>query len=108
VTANAISPSAATRLISGVAPGINLEDYPEMSPDNIAALALYIASPRSSWLSGRVLASRGYEVSLYPNPQAIRKVTAEAPWQVEQMASEIEANFRPVADGLPDSVFVRR
>jgi NAD(P)-dependent dehydrogenase (short-subunit alcohol dehydrogenase family) len=107
VTANAISPSAATRLIAGVAPGMNLEDNPEMSPDNIATLAAYLASDKSDWLSGRVLASRGYEVALYNNPAPIAKVAGDAPWTIEGLAAAAEREFRSLADGLPPSVFVR-
>lgn len=111
VTANAISPSAATRLVATVPSDKSAfkdrpaADDPVRSPDNVAALALYIASERSDWLSGRVLHSGGYEVGLYPNPAIIARVESDAPWTDEQLASHVEERFRPLADGLPPSVF---
>lgn len=110
-TANAIAPSAETRLVAGVPAELRaIKDRPEgsdprRSPDNVAALAIYLASDRSAWLSGRVLASGGYEVGLYPNPEIVRSVESEGPWTHDVLAAQIESEFRPVADGLPRSVF---
>ncbi|MCU1641343.1 MAG: short chain dehydrogenase family protein 39 [Nocardia sp.] len=112
VTANAIAPGAATRLVATIpstrrpggdgAPAVAPID---MSPDNIAPLALYLASERSSWLTGRTLSAQGYEVGLYANPVEIAKVAGDRPWQFENLATEIEGSFRPLADGLPPSIF---
>ena len=46
------------------------------SPDNIAPVALYLASEQSGWLTGRVVSSAGYEVGLYENPQIIRQLSS--------------------------------
>ncbi|MWA01584.1 SDR family NAD(P)-dependent oxidoreductase [Actinomadura sp. LD22] len=111
VTANAIAPSAETRLVAGVPAELRaIKDRPEAtdprrSPDNVAALATYLAGDRSGWLSGRVLSSGGFEVGLYPNPEIVRGVQSEAPWTQEALADKLESEFRPVADGLPPSVF---
>jgi NAD(P)-dependent dehydrogenase (short-subunit alcohol dehydrogenase family) len=112
VTANAIAPGAATRLTATVPAGkrLSLEDVPlagdaEHSPDNIAPVALYLASERSDWLSGRVIKSNGFEVGLYANPEIIRQVRAPEPWEYGRLAESIEASFRPAANGLPRSVF---
>src|SRR5450432_2169468 len=54
VTANAISPGP---------------DGPdEWSPDNVAPVVAYLASERSGFLTGQVIHSAGYEVSLYNKP----------------------------------------
>ena len=109
VTANAIAPGAATRLTATVPDEKRLRDAPEedasRSPDNIAPLALYLASDRSDWLSGRVLSSSGYEIGLYQNPQIIRQLNSPGPWQYDQLSELIERGFRPAADGLPPSLF---
>jgi NAD(P)-dependent dehydrogenase (short-subunit alcohol dehydrogenase family) len=62
VTANAIAPGAATRLTATVPADkkVSRDDRPsdqdiENSPDNIAPVALYLASERSDWLTGRVI-----------------------------------------------------
>ncbi|GAF45530.1 SDR family NAD(P)-dependent oxidoreductase [Rhodococcus wratislaviensis] len=112
VTANAIAPGAATRLTATVPKDkqvssgfADTEVDPVMSPANIAPLALYLASKRSDWLSGRVLSAMGYEIGLYQNPEIIRQVSATGPWDQEHLATTIEKAFRPAADGLPRSIF---
>jgi len=110
VTANAISPGAATRLTATIPSDKQAmpDDGPlaaAMSPDNVAPLALYLASERSDWLTGRVVSAMGFDVGLYQNPQMIRQLTAPGPWQYEQLATLMERSFRPVANGLPRSEF---
>jgi NAD(P)-dependent dehydrogenase (short-subunit alcohol dehydrogenase family) len=109
VTANAISPGAATRLTMAVPEEKRSrardDSSPERSPDNIAPVALYLASDRSSWLSGRVIHSAGYAVSLYNNPEPIRQVLAPGPWDAELLGDALEKAFKPVANGLPPSLF---
>jgi NAD(P)-dependent dehydrogenase (short-subunit alcohol dehydrogenase family) len=111
VTANAIAPGAATRLTATVPTDkrvVREEDSrqdTERSPDNIAPVALYLASQRSDWLTGRVISARGFDVGLYANPEIIRQVSASGPWQYGKLAEQMEASFRPAANGLPHSLF---
>src|SRR6516225_6046900 len=114
VTANAIAPGAATRLTATIPADkrVAREDRPadedlERSPDNIAPVALYMASERSDWLTGRVVSSSGFEVGLYENPQIIRQLSAPEPWEFGRLAKAMEASFRPAADGLPHSLYAR-
>ena len=81
------------------------DDDPSRSPDNVAALALYLASDRSDWLTGRVLGSVGFSVGVYQNPTVIGEVTSEGPWDVDDLAAQLERDVREVADGLPPSLF---
>jgi NAD(P)-dependent dehydrogenase (short-subunit alcohol dehydrogenase family) len=111
VTANAIAPSAATRLTATVPDSQKIrQDGPgeedlSRSPDNIAPICAYLASERSSWLSGRTIAAGGFEVDLYSNPEIIASAKSDGPWTLEDLATKVEANFKPVADGLPYSLF---
>ncbi|MCD2195099.1 SDR family NAD(P)-dependent oxidoreductase [Actinomycetospora endophytica] len=111
VTANAIAPAAATRLVATVDPSKRAiqdrppEDDPSRSPDNIAELALYVASPRADWLSGRVLGSMGFQVDLYENPTVVASATSDGPWAFDDLAAQLESSVRPQADGLPTSLF---
>jgi NAD(P)-dependent dehydrogenase (short-subunit alcohol dehydrogenase family) len=109
VTANAISPGAATRLTATIPAdrkiGSTSEGDPEVSPDNIAPVAAYLASERSDWLTGRVISASGYNVGLYNIPTEITHVRAEGGWGFEALSEAIEKDFRPLADGLPESVF---
>ncbi|MEX0786931.1 MAG: SDR family NAD(P)-dependent oxidoreductase, partial [Dehalococcoidia bacterium] len=71
VTANAISPNAATRMTESIpdtrrrAPGAQVSD--ERAPENVAPAVLYLASEQSDWLTGRVIGAGGYRISLYNN-----------------------------------------
>src|SRR3984885_2309416 len=126
VTANAIAPGAATRLTATVPQDKRVvrEDRPsqsasgspsasaspseedlERSPDNIAPVALFMASEQSDWLTGRVVSSSGYEVGLYENPQIIRQVSSTAPWEYSKLAAQLAPSSRPAAAGLPFSLF---
>lgn len=109
VTANAIAPGAATRLTATVREDMGLGESDdvsaEMSPDNIATVALFIASERSDWLSGRVVSAQGYQVGLYANPEEISQLERPVAWDFESLSEAVETNFRPLADGLPASIF---
>jgi NAD(P)-dependent dehydrogenase (short-subunit alcohol dehydrogenase family) len=112
VTANAIAPIAATRLVGTIPSNESTSDADHLeeqgwSPESIATVALYLASNRSDWLTGRVLSAQGSEVGLYQNPQIIRQLNAPEPWQYDRLAAAIEGSFRPAADGLPNSTFTR-
>lgn len=111
VTANAIAPGAATRMTATVPTDKRVvreegsgQDI-ERSPDNIAPVALYLASPRSDWLTGRVISARGFDIGLYANPEIIRQVSTSGPWQYDKLVEQMEASFRPAANGLPHSLF---
>src|ERR1700683_4012975 len=75
VTANAISPGAATRMTESVPAerrrAVTATDA-ERSPDNIAPVVDYLASERSGWINGQIVSSRGYEVALYKISQPER------------------------------------
>lgn len=108
VTANAISPGAATRLTDMIPPGhrgpgagTSTEALVDRSPDNVAPIAVYLASTRSGWLTGRVVHARGYGVKLYNNPEAIAEISSDTPWDYDDLVSKVETSFRPLADGLP-------
>jgi NAD(P)-dependent dehydrogenase (short-subunit alcohol dehydrogenase family) len=105
VTANAVSPSAVTRLVAAVMDESKMDEeaLKQMSPDNIAPLVAYLASTESSWLSGRVIGAVGRRINLYNNPQVISTVESPGEWDLDWLARSVEENFRPLADGLPQA-----
>jgi NAD(P)-dependent dehydrogenase (short-subunit alcohol dehydrogenase family) len=109
VTANAISPGAATRLTATVPDdkllGADLASDPLMAPENVAAVALFLASDRSSWLTGRIVSAQGYRVGLYNIPEEIAAIESSEPWAFDDLADAMEQELRPLADGLPPSMF---
>ena len=102
VTANAISPGAATRMTESVPTERRRRPAgpEEWSPDNVAPVVAYLASERSRWITGRILHSSGYEVALYSNPQPVVRLIGSEPWDLEELAGQIEQSF-PAALGQP-------
>ena len=98
VTVNAISPGAATRMIDSV-PTDRRRTRPEVdewSPDNVAPIVAYLASERSGWITGRIIHSSGYEVSLYSNPEPVVRIVGTGPWQPDALAEQVERSFGPL------------
>ena len=102
VTCNAISPGAATRMTDSVPEDRRRGGQPSnederRSPDNVARVVAYLASERSGWLSGRIVHSSGFEVSLYNNAAPVVRLIGEQPWQLEELATQVERSFRTIA-----------
>jgi NAD(P)-dependent dehydrogenase (short-subunit alcohol dehydrogenase family) len=99
VTVNAISPGAATRMTESVPTDrrrARSADADERSPDNVAPIVAYLASERSGWITGRVIHSMGYEVSLYNNPEPISRIIGTGPWDdPDALGDQVERAFGP-------------
>ena len=103
VTVNAISPGAATRMTDSV-PTDRRRTRPEVdewSPDNVAPIVAYLASERSGWITGRIIHSSGYEVSLYSNPEPVVRIVGTGPWQPDALAEQVERSFGPLLGRTP-------
>ena len=114
VTANAIAPGAATRLTATIPQDKELRsaerpaDDDSRSPDNIAPLVSYLASEASDWISGRTLGAAGYGVTLWNNPEVRASISSDGPWDLDDLAGQLEKEFRPLAEGLHPSIFMRQ
>ncbi len=97
VTANAISPGAATRMTESVPTERRRAraSADEWSPDNVAPVVAYLASERSGWITGRVVHSSGYEIALYSNPEPEVRIIGTAPWDLDSLANQVERSFGP-------------
>jgi hypothetical protein len=62
---------------------------------------VYLASTRSDWLTGRVIGARGYQISLYNNPEVVRELSADAAWDFQAACEAIEREFKPVVEATP-------
>jgi hypothetical protein len=60
----------------------------------VAKVVAYIASERSGWLSGRIVHSSGFEVSLYNNAAPTVRLLNEQPWDLDELATQVERSFR--------------
>ena len=98
VTANAISPGAATRMTDSIPgrerPPAEVDDA--QHPDNVAPAVAYLATEASDWCTGQILFARGYDIGLYNTPQLIRQISSTGPWDLETAFNEIERVFKPV------------
>ena len=100
VTCNAVSPTASTRMTESVPKDRRGTAHPSrederQSPDNVAKVVAYLASERSGWLNGRIVHSSGFEVSLYNNALPVVRLLSEQPWQLDELATQVEKSFRP-------------
>jgi NAD(P)-dependent dehydrogenase (short-subunit alcohol dehydrogenase family) len=99
VTVNAISPGAMTRMTASVPTERRRRARPaedEWSPDNVAPIVAYLASERSGWITGRIIHSSGYEVSLYSNPEPASRLIGTGPWDADALAEQVERSFGPL------------
>jgi hypothetical protein len=55
----------------------------------------YLASERSGWITGRIIHSSGYEISLYSNPEPVIRIIGTEPWQADDLADQVERSFGP-------------
>ena len=97
VTANAISPGAATRMTESVPSERRRAraSADEWSPDNVAPVVAYLASEQSGWITGRIVHSSGYEIALYSNPEPEIRIIGTGPWDADSLASQMERSFGP-------------
>ena len=75
------------------------EDDPRRSPDNIAPPVVFLASTEADCLTGRVIGASGFRISLYDNPEAIREIGSNEPWDIGDAFENIERSFRPAIEG---------
>jgi NAD(P)-dependent dehydrogenase (short-subunit alcohol dehydrogenase family) len=98
VTANVVSPGAATRMTESVPAerrrAVTTSDI-ERSPDNIAPVVAYLASEQSGWINGQIVSARGYEVALYNSPEPVIRIVGTGPWDVDALAGQVERSFGP-------------
>ncbi|MCV7056147.1 SDR family NAD(P)-dependent oxidoreductase [Mycolicibacterium gilvum] len=106
VTTNAVSPAAATRMTATIKDDAYSTGGNELSPDSIAPIAAYLGSEQSGWLNGHVVHARGYEVSLYSDPEPLVTLRSEGPWDLQEMAKEVETQFRPITEAAPPNPFI--
>jgi NAD(P)-dependent dehydrogenase (short-subunit alcohol dehydrogenase family) len=92
IRSNCIGPHAFSRMIETV-PGQSEEQLKERAnrtrPDQVAQLAVFLASDAASEISGQILGARGNEIYLYGQPRPIRIMHRGNGWTPERMAEHL-------------------
>ncbi len=106
VRSNCISPSAFSRMIETV-PGQTPEQqaaYLEMRksrtrPEQVAPLAVFLASDTAKDVNGQIIGSRGNEIYLYSQPRPVRTLHRAEGWTPESLKDMVAAwkpSFTPL------------
>ncbi len=96
VTANCISPGAATRMTDRglaaaaaqregrTAPSV-VAGGSERDPANVAPCVVYLLSDEASYITGRTFAASGYRITLYREMEPERVIFSPGPWDLDML-----------------------
>ena len=116
VTANAILPSGATRMIDSTPRGREVFEqtgrWPselaagtERDPDNVAPLVVYLASDAAQHVNGQVFHSFGYGYTLLAQPQAVRRLEADRRLTPDELATLFPSTLGAKLQTPPGTLF---
>ncbi|MHA1567514.1 MAG: SDR family NAD(P)-dependent oxidoreductase [Alphaproteobacteria bacterium] len=99
VTCNAVAPFAATRVTDMIQPANEAQAaYKQralkLSPDHVARLVSYLATPAAQSVSGQLFGVRGREIFLFSQPRPVaRIVDMDQDWQLPELAAAVQRDF---------------
>ncbi|HEY7438946.1 MAG TPA: SDR family oxidoreductase, partial [Acidimicrobiia bacterium] len=94
VRVNAIAPVARTRLTEGLAGDMmaaKAGEFDRFSPDNAAAMAVWLASPKAAGITGQVFKVQGGQAQLLRGWRPITEATSDEIWTVDSIEAERKA-----------------
>jgi NAD(P)-dependent dehydrogenase (short-subunit alcohol dehydrogenase family) len=99
VTANCVSPGAATRMLGSIPAdqmeSLGLDGDTDRSPEHVARVVTFLASPASAWLNGHVIGAEGPKVTLYRNIAPQVELVGQHAWDPAQLQRQMEIQFKP-------------
>ena len=117
VTANAIIPTAATRMTDSTPRGQKVFDetgkWPselavgtERDPDNVAPLVVYLASDAAANVTGQTFYSHGFSYGILEQPRAVRAIQSTGRWDVNELARAFPETLGKKLDPPTGSTFM--
>jgi NAD(P)-dependent dehydrogenase (short-subunit alcohol dehydrogenase family) len=106
VRVNALAPVALTAMTGKLIDHglVTAEEAESLTPENVAAMACWLASDLSEGVTGQVLRVRGGMAQLVRGWRPLPPIrTASPPWTVRELAARREELFADAAPGLPPS-----
>jgi NAD(P)-dependent dehydrogenase (short-subunit alcohol dehydrogenase family) len=108
VRVNAIAPVARTRLTEAVAGDYMTPkegDFDRFAPENVAAVACWLASPLTRAISGQVVKVQGGVVQLLEGWRPLTEATADKPWTIDDVEGVREILFSKSDGSIPPFFF---
>jgi NAD(P)-dependent dehydrogenase (short-subunit alcohol dehydrogenase family) len=108
VRVNAIAPVARTRLTEAVA-GEYMKptegEFDRFAPENVAAVACWLASPLTRSISGQVVKVQGGVVQLLQGWRPLTEATSDKPWTIDDVEGVRELLFAKSDGSIPPFFF---
>lgn len=108
VRVNAIAPVARTRLteaLAGEHMAVREGEFDRFAPENVAAVACWLASEHAEGLSGQVVKVQGGQIQVLQGWRPLTEVTDDRPWTIDTVASRREELFSRSDGSVPPFFF---
>jgi NAD(P)-dependent dehydrogenase (short-subunit alcohol dehydrogenase family) len=108
VRVNAIAPVARTRLTEALAGDYMTPkegDFDRFAPENVAAVACWLASPLARGISGQVVKVQGGVVQLLTGWRPETEATADKPWTIDDVEGVRDLLFARSDGSIPPFFF---
>src|SRR4051794_33218348 len=108
VRVNCIAPVARTRLTEALAGDVMKAkegEFDRFGPDNVAAVAAWLASDLCNGISGQVVKVMGGVVQLLEGWRPLTEATSDKPWTVDSVDATRAALFAKAAGTIPPFFF---
>lgn len=109
VRSNVVTPFAWTRMVGTIPAGAAADAFiaemkQKMRPDQVAQLAVALASPVTANVTGQVFVTRGNEITLMSQPRPVATAVEPEGWSPRSIAERalpsMAAQFYPLADHM--------
>ena len=98
VRSNCVSPFAWTRMVQSIpaeteAEKERIDRLPQMTPEKIAPLVVYLASDPASGITGQMFSARNNEIYLFNQPRPVRIMHRSDGWTPQKLAEQLKGAF---------------